>query len=95
MKDNFKIVDNYITEETVSSHFEYIYKPKRIESHLTNLIVYGPETLNTERVRPYFMSFYRLSKIAGRYDRDPSKHEFKNLSKTLLLLMVIIVLRKF
>ena len=26
--DNFKIVDNFITEENVKSHFEYIYKPK-------------------------------------------------------------------
>ena len=36
LKDNFKIVDNYITEENVKSHFEYIYKIKKIESHLTN-----------------------------------------------------------
>ena len=29
LKDNFKIVDNYITEENVKSHFEYVYKPKK------------------------------------------------------------------
>ena len=28
LKDIFKLVDNYITEENVKSHFEYIYKPK-------------------------------------------------------------------
>ena len=27
LKDNFKIVDNYITEENVKSHFEYIFTP--------------------------------------------------------------------
>ena len=31
LKDNFKIVDNYVTEENVKSHFECIYKPKKIE----------------------------------------------------------------
>ena len=30
MKDYFKIVDNYITEESVNSHFEYIYTPKKM-----------------------------------------------------------------
>ena len=36
LKDNFKIVDNYLIEENVKSHFEYVYQPKKIESHLTN-----------------------------------------------------------
>ena len=29
IKDNFKIVDNYITEENVNSHFEYEFNPKK------------------------------------------------------------------
>ena len=37
LKDNFKIVDNFITDENVKSHFEYIYTPKEIESHLTKI----------------------------------------------------------
>ena len=44
--------------------------PKKIDSHLTNFIVYGLETHNTDRARPYCISFYRLSKISGRYRRD-------------------------
>ena len=36
MKDNFKIVGNYITEENVKTIFEYKYTPKKVESHLTN-----------------------------------------------------------
>ena len=30
LKDNFKMVDNYITEEKVKSQFEYVYKPKKL-----------------------------------------------------------------
>ena len=37
LKNNFKKVDNYITEEKVNSHFKYEFIPKKIESHLANL----------------------------------------------------------
>ena len=77
LKNNFKIGDNYITEENINSHFKYEFTPKKIESHLTNFIVYDPETHNTDRARPYNMTFYRLCKIAGRYDRDPTQEELK------------------
>ena len=77
LDDNFKMVDNYITEENVTSHFKYEFIPKKIESHLSNFIVYDLETHNTNRARPYNMTFYRLSKIAGRYDRHPTPQELK------------------
>ena len=92
LKDNFKIVDNYITEENVKSHFEYIYKPKKIEPRLTNFIVYDHETFNTDRAKPYNMTFYRLSKINGRYERDPTVDELNKKTKTRLHLLEIIVL---
>ena len=57
LKDNFKIVDNFITEENVKSRFEYMYKPKKIESHLTNFITYDLETQNTDRARPNIFCF--------------------------------------
>ena len=75
LKDNFKIVDNYITEENVISHFKYEFKPKKFDSHLTNFIVYDFETHNTDRAKPCKMTFYRLSKIAGRYERGPTREE--------------------
>ena len=56
LKDNFKTVDNYITEKFYS-HFKYEFIPKKIESHLTNFIVYDPETHITDRARPYWISF--------------------------------------
>ena len=77
LENDFKIVDKYITEENVNSHFKYEFTPKKIESHLTNFIVYDLETHNTDRARPYNMTFYRLSKIAGRYERDPTQEELK------------------
>ena len=82
--DNFKKVDNYITEENVNSHFKYEFIPKKIESHLTNFIVYDLETHNTNRAKPYNMTFYRLSKIAGRYHRDPTPEELqKSINDTI------------
>ena len=44
---------------------------------MTNFIVYDLETHNTDRARPYNMTFYRLSKIAGRYERDPTQEELR------------------
>ena len=81
LKNNFKIVDNYITNENVTSHFKYEYIPKKIDSHLTNFIVYDLETHNTDRATLYNMTFYRLSKIAGRFDRDPTREELENSLK--------------
>ena len=60
MKDNFKIVDNYITEEIVNSHYEYTFIPKKIESHLTNFLLYALETHKKDRARPFKMTFSRL-----------------------------------
>ena len=77
LDDNFEIVDNYITDENVISHFKYEFIPKKIESHLSNFIAYDLETHNTNRARPYNMKFYRLSKIAGRYNRDPTPEELQ------------------
>ena len=81
LKNNFKIVDNYITEEDVNSHFEYEFTPKKIDSHLRNFIVYGLETHNTDRARPYCISFYRFSKLAGRYNRDLNPSELEKCRK--------------
>ena len=84
LEENFKIVDNYITEENVNSHFKYELIPKKIDSHLTNFIVYDLETYSTDRARPYNMTFYRLSKIAGRYERDPTPEELqKSINDTI------------
>ena len=81
LEDNFQIVDIYITEENVESHFEYIYQPKKIQSHLTNFIVYDLETHNTDRAIPYVFCFHRISKLAGRYNRDLTHDEIQKCKK--------------
>ena len=81
LKNNFKMVDNYVTEENVKSFFEYKYITKKIESHLTNFIIYDLETYNTDRARAYAFCFYRLSKLTGRYNRDLTKDEIEKCRK--------------
>ena len=81
LKENFELFDNYITEENVKSHFEYIYKPKKNESHLTNFITYDIETHNTDRAKPDVFCFNRLSNLTGRYNRDLTPHEIEKCRK--------------
>ena len=68
LKDNFKIVDNFITKVNVNSHFKYEFIPTKTEHHLTNFIVYDLQTHNTDRARPYVFRFYRLRNLAGKYN---------------------------
>ena len=77
LKDNFKLLDNFITEENVKSHFKYEFLPKKTNSHLTNFIVYHLETHNIDRARPRNKTFCRFSRIAGRYERDPTQEELQ------------------
>ena len=81
LKNNFNIVDKYTTDENVNSHFEYKYKPKKIESHLTDFIVYDLETHNTDRATPYVFCFYRMSKLPGRYNSDLTLEEREKCKK--------------
>ena len=48
---------------------------------MTNFIVYDLETHNTDRARPYVFCFYRLSKLAGRYNRNLTKDEIEKFIK--------------
>ena len=77
----FKIVDDYITEENINSHFKYEFTPKKFDSHLTNFFVHDLETHNTDRARPYVFGFYRLSKLVGRYKRDLTPDELDKCRK--------------
>ena len=85
LKDNFKIVDKYITGENVNSHFKNEFLPRKIESHLTNFIVYDLETHNTDRARPYSISFYRISKLAGRYNCDLKPYEIDKCKRDTIV----------
>ena len=81
LKEIFKVVDNFITEENVNSLSKYEFLPKKKESHLTIFILYDLEIHNTDRAGPYCISFYLLSKLAGRFNHDSSRYDLEK-SKT-------------
>ena len=57
LKLNFKVVDNIISDKHVESFFEYEYKPKKVQSQLTKVIIYDLETFNTDKCVPYGVVF--------------------------------------
>ena len=77
LKPNFKVVDNVISDKHVKSFIKYEYNPKKVESPLTNIVVYDLETFNKTRVVPYCSCIYKLSKISGKYHRDISEQEYQ------------------
>ena len=74
MEDSFKIADKFIIEENFKSHFKYEFTPKKNKSHLTNFIKYDLETHNTDRARLYVFCFHRLSKLAGKSNKQKLSH---------------------
>ena len=43
LKDNFKVVDNVISDKHVESFIKYEYNPKKVKSPLSNTVVYDLE----------------------------------------------------
>ena len=61
--------------------------PRKIDSLLTNCIVYDLETHITHRARPYNMTFYRLSKVAVKNDcENLTPYEYEKCKKDTLVL---------
>ena len=77
LKDNFRVVDNVISDKHVKSYNKYEYKPKKVHSQLTNMVVYDIETFNTIKCVPYAKCIYRLSKISSKFYRDISEKEYQ------------------
>ena len=53
IKDNFKVVDNVVSDKQGKSFIKYEYKPKKVKDPLTNIVVYDLETFNKIRAVPY------------------------------------------
>ena len=77
LKDNFRAVDNIISDKHVKSYIKYEYKLKKVQSQLTNMIVYDIETFSTIKCVPYANCIYRLGKISGKYYRDITQREYQ------------------
>ena len=86
LKDNFKIVDNVISDKHVKSYIKDEYKPKKVQSQITNMVVYDMETFNTDETVPYANCIYRLSKLSGKYNRDISEKEYQKCLNDCIVL---------
>ena len=53
LKDNFKVVDNVLSDKHVKSFIKYEYNPKKVKSPLSNKVVYDLETFNKIKAVPY------------------------------------------
>ena len=73
----FEVIDNVISYKHVESFVIYEYKPKKVQSPLTNIIVYDLETFNKVRSGPYCSCFYKLSEISGKYHRDITEKDYQ------------------
>ena len=60
---------------------KYEYKPKKVQSQLTNMVVYDLETFNTDKAVPYAKCIYRLNKLSGKYNRDITGQEYEKCRK--------------
>ena len=77
LKDNFKLVENVISGKHVKSFIRYEDKPKKVQSPLTNIVVYDLETFKKTRAVLFCSCIYKLIKISGRYHRDKSEQEYQ------------------
>ena len=77
IKPSFKVVDNVVSDKHGKSFIKYEFKPQKVQSLLTNIVVYDLETFNKTRAVPYCSCIYKLSKISGKYHRDISEQEYQ------------------
>ena len=66
LKDNFKVVDNIVSDKDAKSFIKYEYAPKKVQSQLTNMFVYFIETFNSDTAVPYANCINRKGKISGK-----------------------------
>ena len=85
LKPNFKVTDGVISEKHVKKFNKYEYKPKKVQSQLTNMTVYDLETFNTDKAFPYAMCMYRLGKVSGKYNRDKTPRKFEKCRKDCIV----------
>ena len=85
MKNNFKVVDGVRSDEHVKSFTKCEYKPKKVQSQLTNMVVYDLETFNTDKAVPYASCICRKSNFSGKYNRDITQREYEKCTKDCIV----------
>ena len=77
LKPNSKVVDCVISGKHVKKNFKNEYKPKKVQSPLTKIVVYGLVTFNKIPVVPYCSYIYKLRKVSGKYHRGISEQDYQ------------------
>ena len=85
LEPNFKVVDNVISDKQVKSFIKYEYKPTKVQSLLTNTVVYDIETFNTIKCVPYAISLCKLIKLSVKYNRDIKEKEYQKRSNECIV----------
>ena len=75
LKISPKVVDNNISDKRGKNPIKY--KPKKVQFQLNNMIIYDLENINTDKCVTNSVSFYKLSKISGKYYRDITDRQFQ------------------
>ena len=83
---NSKDIVNIISDRHFKSFIKDEYKPRKIQSQLTNMIVYDTETFNTDRAVSYSFCIYKLSRISSKYTRDTGQQKYENCRKDCFVL---------
>ena len=67
MRLSSEVVDNIISDKRVESFIKNEYKPKRVQSQLTNMIVSDIEKFSSDRAFAFPNCKNGISKISGKF----------------------------
>ena len=85
VKTIFKCVDNYVCGKHVISVIKYECKPQKVQTQLTNTIVFDLQTYNTDRALLHSVCIYKLNKISGENNRDRTHREYEKHRKDCIV----------
>ena len=88
IKPNLKVIDIVVSDKHVESFIKYEYKPKKVQSPLSNIVVYDLETFKKIRAVLYCSCINKLSKNSGKYHRDISGKEYQKYLKDCVIFEV-------
>ncbi len=82
LKNNFKVVDKVINDKLVKTFNKCEYKPKKVQTQLTKLIVFDLEIFNTDRMLSLCnLYIYGLRASSGRSNRDITQRQYEKCRK--------------
>ena len=79
------VFENVISDNHVKSFIKNENKLEKVQSQLTNMIVYFLKTFNTDRAVPFGNCIYRLSKLSGKYSRDVTQREYEKCKEDCIV----------